>query len=188
MSEHRMVRKLNLKLYSQLYSELPVERLQDRYRCFYCGQEAGTIDHQPPLSVIGSLITSGMSFDCVKVPCCHSCNSHLGALPTITLSERFEALKDRLRQKYRKELRLQGQWTVDEVFELGHSLRSMVLGAVAIGLDAEERLLYPGHRLRNIESMTTDGNMSECRVCGLIFDDANDSCPVCSGLIQDQND
>jgi hypothetical protein len=180
MSDPRKVRDTNRTLYNQLYAELPVTALQDRFRCFYCGQEAGTIDHQPPLAVIGSMVTSGMSFDCVKVPCCHSCNSHLGSFPSITLSERFEELKNRLRAKYRKELRLQGQWTIDEILELGPSLRQMVFGSVRLGIDAEERLLYPGHRLVKPETISREGLMRECERCGLIIEDAEqDTCASC---------
>jgi len=174
----------NRVLYNQLYAELPVTTLQDRFRCFYCGQIGGTIDHQPPLSVIGSLLTSGMAFDCVRVPCCHSCNSHLGTFPSITLSERFEELKNRLRTKYRRELRLQGQWTIDEIMELGPTLQQMVLGSVRLGLDAEERLLYQGHRLRNPQSFSRDGWMRECPCCGLIIpDDKQDVCAACGGSL-----
>jgi hypothetical protein len=185
MFDPRKVRNMNRSLYGKLYAELPLAFLRDRFRCFYCGQPAGTIDHQPPLDVIASLLTSEMSFECVKVPCCHSCNSHLGSFPSITLSERFEELKNRLRRKYRTELRLQGQWTIDEIMELGDSLRQMVLGSVRLGIDAEERLLYPGHRLVHPEAMSCDGFMRECQTCGLMIEDRQqDVCTECGASLK----
>lgn len=171
------IRKQNMKLYNQLYARVRFHDQRDKWRCFYCGQEAGTIDHQPPLSVIGSMVTSGIIFQCVTIPCCFQCNSILGNAQTTTLSERFELLKERLRTKYRKELRLAGQWTLSEILELGPSLRAMVTRSIRLGEDAESRILYPGHRIIHDDAHWNDGQMQICPNCTFVTDEHD--CPMC---------
>jgi hypothetical protein len=173
-----VVRKRNMELFGSLYADMALHDPSDKWKCFYCGQDGGTVDHQPPLSVIEDMVTSGLGFECVKVPACHHCNSLLGQFPSTTLSERFEELKEKLRKKYCKELRIQGQWTIEEILELGPGLRKMVLGSVALGEDAEARILYPGHRLRNQNSFWNDAMMRACPNCGYIS--YENPCPLCN--------
>jgi len=175
--DYAAIRKANMALYHGLYANLAVVNPSDRWKCFYCGQEGGTVDHQPPISTIGSMVTGGMAFECVLVPSCSHCNQLLGNLPTITLSERFEELKNRLRTKYHKELQIQGQWTMEEILELGHSLRGMILGSVQLGQLAEERILYPGHRIKPDPERWQDGLMHECVECGAVLH--GPVCPSC---------
>jgi hypothetical protein len=87
-------------------------------------------------------------------------------------------LKDALRKKYWSELRVQGQWTLNEILELGPSLRQMVLGSVRLGIDAEDRILYPGHKLRALVKVEY-GLVRECEGCGYISDNDEDLCPFC---------
>lgn len=73
--------------------------------CFYCGEPASTMDHQPPISRVYDYRAMGLQYECyVKVPCCEQCNSLLGATLTLDLIERQAVLKRRLEDKYHRVL------------------------------------------------------------------------------------
>jgi len=172
------IREMNRAIYDQAYKRLPLVEQQDKWKCFYCGQPAGTIDHQPPLSVIGDFLTSSWGFECVQVPSCMSCNAILSNFASTTLSERFMELKQRLRKRYKDELDLSDKWTIEEILELGPTLQRMVLGGIALGADAHERLTYPGHSIETTIDLWHDGGVKRCPECGVLYEEQG--CPVCA--------
>ena len=170
-------RDINKELYQQLYKEWSLVDQSDRFKCYYCGEPASTKDHQPPISVIDRFITSDFGFECVMVPCCTHCNSMLGAYASTTLADRFYELKNRLRDKYKKFFRLAGVWEIEELMELGDSLRSMILASIDIGIEAEKRLFYQGHKINHsVETWCTAG-FNECDKCGVFY--KGNGCPEC---------
>lgn len=72
----------------------PHPRCTDRFRCFYCGVRADTIDHVPPLS----RISDNPDQERVKVPSCGECNKKLGSSLQANLLERMQHLR-RVRQE-----------------------------------------------------------------------------------------
>jgi len=115
----------------------------DYFLCFYCGANAATEDHQPPLSRVDDFVSLyGDSSHLFKlVPCCTECNALLGANLHRDLEERHNWLKMRLRKKYKRQLAA-GDWGVSEMKELGRNLRSDVKSAMVTKRRVLRRLAY----------------------------------------------
>jgi hypothetical protein len=110
--------------------------------CVYCGVPATSADHFVPLSVIDAL--SDVIADrkgLVLVPCCGQCNSIAGARMFNTIGAKRRYIQDRLRYKYRRHLECP-RWSTEEVEELGWSLKTAILSAMAIRQWIEERLAW----------------------------------------------
>lgn len=104
-------------------------------RCFYCGENADTIDHVVPRSVLRTLALIGearITAELVhrnrvmEVDCCRDCNSRLSATYSANLEERRDLLKKRLRQKYRNLLEMP-DWEDRELASMGRGLLEYVL-------------------------------------------------------------
>jgi hypothetical protein len=150
MYQHR--RRQLQKVYGHLYKPVELADNYDRHYCFYCGEPASTVDHQPPLSLIEEFLDSNLGFECCTVPCCFECNDILSNYPSETLAERFQEHTERFRRRYRKRLRQSGQWDESELAELGFALAQMITAGQSASAITEQRLIYPGHRLEE----TTD--------------------------------
>lgn len=88
--------------------------------CAYCGEMSESMDHIPPLSSCLSLADDYIPHDpshFVKVPSCTECNSHLGASLHLTITERRKSVREFLKRKYAKLLRMP-LWDEDELAEL----------------------------------------------------------------------
>jgi hypothetical protein len=170
-----MRRKGLIQQYNALYSDLELVDPSDKWFCFYCGQEAGTKDHQPPITKIDTLITKGKPFEAVLIPACLECNSILSDLTTLTVCERTELVKNKLRNKYKKQLRSYALWTEEDIKELGPGLKPMVIASIKLAEETIERINYPGHSLRPTEKYWKYGN--ECPECGAIY--YSEECKEC---------
>lgn len=106
--------------------------------CYYCGEPAGSVDHVVPQSMLQTLRVLGD--DAVSailarhgrrmtVPCCRECNSVLSNKYFDTLEKRRTHLKQRMRQRYRKILRMP-DWSDRELSQLGDRLQEAVIGAL----------------------------------------------------------
>lgn len=171
-------RKREMK-WDQVYSYLGLRDEDDWYKCFYCGLPASSVDHQPPLSVISSMVTAGEPFEAVRIPACLECNSLLSNYKTFTVAERFDLAKNKLRKKYRKELKIAGTWAEEDLAEFGRALRSMIKASMILGNEAQGRILYPGHALEPMLSYWQDFTL--CRECGEYFEGRE--CPRCGGSL-----
>jgi len=99
--------------------------------CFYCGMPADTVDHVPPVSLVDSLVGLERLLPRWVVPACHECNSTLGDEPLFKLSERAAFLIEKYEKLYHNYLSC-GDFSDDELSELGPILRSQVENAVAV--------------------------------------------------------
>lgn len=110
----------------------------DVSRCYYCGEPAGAVDHVVPQSMLQTLRIMGD--DAVSailarhgrrmtVPCCGECNSVLGNKYFDTLEKRKKHLKTRMRQRYKKLLRMP-DWSDRELSQLGPRMQEYVIAAV----------------------------------------------------------
>lgn len=138
-----MSRKELKKLYGDLYKLFYVEG--KRYNCFYCGEPAEGVDHQPPLSRVADYQSLGLLFEqYLKVPCCPECNSLAGKTLTISLLERDELIKDRIEHKYKSVLNTGMFWTKRAIreAELKGYLRDYVSAHSAEQRRILERLDY----------------------------------------------
>ena len=171
-------RKLSQRKYDSLYENLILLNDSDEQKCFYCGLDATTIDHQPPISVIGSFIDNNEIFEALKIPCCLECNSLLHSTPTKTLYERLDLLKTKLRNKYKEEVKMCGVWDEEEIEDMGFSLKNMVKASIEIGIEAENRILYRGHKIKEIIETWHDSDCIKfCEYCEIYYDDT--LCPYC---------
>lgn len=82
--------------------------------CLYCGMVATTEDHFPPISY---------SLRGFLLPACSECNTFAGTSYPTNLAKRIEYVKERLKKKYRKILRMP-VWTQDELNEMGYGLKT----------------------------------------------------------------
>jgi hypothetical protein len=96
--------------------------------CVYCGDTRQTFDHCPPISKLEYIdvpkaIKKGLKF--ILYPSCNECNSYLGAKMSVDLLERMGILAEIYMKKADKcEI-----WTTDELDELGHNLKSMIVAS-----------------------------------------------------------
>lgn len=93
--------------------------------CSYCGDPATSWDHVVPHSFEHAADTT-RKYSRGVVPCCHHCNSTLGAVFCGSLDARLEHLAQRIRKKYAKLLKAP-DWTDQEIKELGSNLRDSVI-------------------------------------------------------------
>lgn len=110
-------------LYGHLYEFDPRE---DRMKCCYCGDVRECVDHVPALHVVdmlGSKKVRELDVDFFLYPSCHKCNSTLHASFLLTYEERLSFLYDHYLKKADKET----FWPIDEIEELGGSLRDMIV-------------------------------------------------------------
>ena len=108
--------------------------------CIYCGMPADFIDHIPPRHMRRQFIELNLSFwQEREVPACRECNSVLGCRPLLTIGERRTYVKDKLRKRYAKYLRIPN-WTQEELGEFGNDLRRMIQRNMLVRDGIRERL------------------------------------------------
>lgn len=114
--------------------------------CYYCGKPADSIDHVVPKSLLASfrgnpemlgVLTARRKL--LEVPACRECNSLLGASYQPNAEQRKQALKTKLRRKYKKELATP-EWANTELEELGHGLQQYIKASIAVKDYVKERL------------------------------------------------
>lgn len=76
------------------------------------------------------------------IPSCHECNNLAGAIPFVSILEKRQFIKKRIKQKYRKYLK-RVMWDDDELVELGKNLQSAVLRGLQSTARVELRLSWP---------------------------------------------
>lgn len=85
------------------YKEIKI-RYNHRVVCFYCGQVATGVDHQPPISKIEEYesicASQNRTAHLLKVSCCGECNRLLGNSVFSTFKAKLENLRRRLKKKY----------------------------------------------------------------------------------------
>ncbi len=92
-----------------------------RYRCVYCGVQADSVDHVPPVLLKREVDKA----DRFCVPACQECNSTLGSKRLFTLLDRQVYIQLQYRRKYKTLLTMR-DWTSAELSELGYTLRTYV--------------------------------------------------------------
>ncbi len=117
-----------------------------KFRCFYCGEPASTLDHQPPKSRVSDYESLRLRHETyVKVPCCEECNALLGAALTVDLIEREMLAKSRLDERYGRLVEIR-EWTDREIRDKGFvgGLRATVKSFKAKQEWVRRRLDYAG--------------------------------------------
>ncbi len=115
--------------------------------CYYCGQEANTIDHVIPRSLLKHLAAIGdakitdsiLGRRILKVPACKECNCLLSDSVQNTVQERKKYLKTKLKRRYQKILRIP-EWREDELEEMGNNMRKYIEGALQQKMIIKQRL------------------------------------------------
>jgi hypothetical protein len=95
--------------------------------CVYCGVVSDTMDHVPPLHYVQRMCELGEDVDRrVKYPACHDCNTMLGGVLDFTVTGRRAIVKEKIRRRYAKFLRIPG-WDEDELDTLSPEMRRDVI-------------------------------------------------------------
>lgn len=125
-----------LAKYNDLYTRFYHDE-SDRFKCFYCGQQAHCFDHQPPITRVNDYRSLHLSREIyIKVPSCNHCNSIAGDELTETLWDRHYYIKQRLAEKNKHLLR-GWIWEDHEMRPLGRNLKSYIKKK-----NAETRILF----------------------------------------------
>ena len=118
--------------------------MSDYRECYYCGMPCDGDDHVTPKAVLAMMPdpeSNPVRARTFTVPCCRECNSILGSKVFETLVQRKRALKERLRHKYVKYLRIP-EWSPSELDELEGRLRESVEQALRIQRVTRSRLAW----------------------------------------------
>ncbi len=69
--------------------------------CVYCGQNADSLDHVPPISLAADLpFLAFLELNPSLLPCCRHCNSIIGNTSNLSLSSRREIVEKYLEKRY----------------------------------------------------------------------------------------
>lgn len=114
--------------------------------CTYCGEPADTMDHLIPVSYQTSernLSGSARHRSSLgpTVPACMECNGVLGNRMFDTLADRAKYVEKSYRRRYKK-LLASPKWTVDELLEVGPSLRASIMQDAGKRLQVEEQIAH----------------------------------------------
>ena len=114
----------------------------NRFTCFYCGANNGIgFDHVPPITRVDDYMAFGLANEIyVKVPACEQCNSLLGNSLQVTILDRVEFLKQRLRRKLARDLRCKVDF--NDTRHMGPRLKAVIRAAIERRDIAEARLDY----------------------------------------------
>ena len=134
--------------------------------CYYCGDDADTLDHTIPVSFYSTRPTrKGMKSrytDPVPVvDCCAECNRTLSSTLIIDVRGRASLLIERDKIKYKKILNLP-RWDKEDLNELGKIFRSVILRDQILRESLKERLDY----LEMITNLTEDPFLKEKQALG----------------------
>lgn len=125
------IKMINRKLLRSKYHESYQRHISLKgYECFYCGQNAETVDHIPPLS----LVETFPSYDRLLVRSCGICNMLLGGRPFLSLMTRCDYLIQRYQKRWRKDIDMPN-WSDSEIDELNGQLKRRII----IGMKRKER-------------------------------------------------
>jgi hypothetical protein len=108
--------------------------------CIYCGLPSDALDHVPPLTIVYSLSSAGVTLPQLrKYPACNECNSTLGGRNFTTLKERRRYLLDQYTNKYAKYLRMP-TWDNEELAQVGHTLATNIISMGNVTARAKARI------------------------------------------------
>lgn len=120
MTKKESKRRLAVKLYGHLYKRY-LDCNPDK--CFYCGDARQCLDHVPPVTTVENIDLKKVDFEFLLYPSCIKCNNYLNKYEEIDPYYRLSFLFS----KYEKLINKIEPWTEEELNELGHNLRSMIL-------------------------------------------------------------
>lgn len=113
--------------------------------CFYCGMYGNHRDHVNPKTFSGK-----DWFDKIEyVFACKECNCTLGST-LAEIPERIELLINRYKSKYHLMMPVV-EWSLDEIEELGLSLRRRIKKKLVQRRKAEERVIYLNYVLNEFK-------------------------------------
>ena len=120
--------------------------------CVYCGAAAESIDHVYPVSEAARLSRDvDLSRPSVRrelgqglnlVPACSECNSIAGSEPFTSIRAKRAFIQKRLRERHKDDL-VGPVWSLDEINDLGPTLRQHVLLGLRRRCRLADRISYP---------------------------------------------
>lgn len=150
MSSPTRVRAAAIKATSFLYKR----KFSQVHWCVYCGDPADTLDHVFPVSHAAAIDWSKMDPRVrrhlqpllVMVPCCEPCNSLIRDFIPDSLLHKRREIQKRLSRKMQRFPR----WSLDELNDLGPTLRSKVERDLCIRDSIEARKNWPRSRFKRL--------------------------------------
>lgn len=128
-------------------------------RCVYCGGPNQCRDHVFPVKVAAQLdlkrpnVRKELGTGLVTVPCCNECNSLAGDNVFTSVYQKRLYIKEKLKKKYSGKAK-QVLWDIEELEEVGFTLKTHVLRKMSELADIEKRLSWPNEKTR-VESTVT---------------------------------
>src|SRR5882762_1548605 len=122
--------------------------------CIYCGDRATCRDHVVPFCYDNfTKVRGDWDYNSENVvPCCQSCNGHLGSMYLPSIAERAQHLANELSRQSKKILK-SPDWTSAELKELSGSLRKTVQA-----MQIKKNLIR--ERLSHMQSMADNTGLS----------------------------
>ena len=117
--------------------------------CYYCGAHADVIDHVIPKCILRSIgavddteiYNRLLGKRMLLVPACRECNNLLGATYQSTVKARKKFLKQKLKIRYKKLLKMP-DWNIWELNHLNDNLRSYIISSLEQRTLIKERLRW----------------------------------------------
>lgn len=137
-------RYADMARYNGLYKKFIVRSLDNYAICFYCGELATSMDHQPPISRVEDYRAFGLCTEVfVLVSCCNECN-YLGANHLHSdIVTRAEFINTKLRNKYKRKISIP-DWTPEELSHMGPVMLNEIQTAIRLKIRIEDRLNFTG--------------------------------------------
>lgn len=111
--------------------------------CVYCGATSESMDHIPPLRMCEVAVEAetdeGLPF--IKVPACMECNRTLQGRPIIPIVDRRKHVKEYLRRKYAKVLKMP-RWDEDELADVSEFMAQNIRAASNLSDHIKQRLAW----------------------------------------------
>ena len=122
-------------------------------KCYYCWDDATTIDHIVPVSYYYSWKRKSLHLTSTYwknnlIDCCRECNSIAGNKVFDDIEEKKLYIQDRIRNKYKKLINMPN-WTDDEINELTWTLKKEIKIQVLARKWILNRVNYPVELFNN---------------------------------------
>lgn len=115
------------------------DALEDRSRCYYCGEPSACEDHVIPHALLYRQRAARKGYGKDTLPACTDCNALLGARVFDTLADRVAYLADTIRKRDAKHLAYK-QWTESDLQSVSPTLQRIAIAANTEHARAQRRI------------------------------------------------
>jgi hypothetical protein len=162
---------------NEFYRQMYAAHDKDFSICYYCGCVATKYDLCPPLKFAEFYFTSREDADFYQVPACNECFYFLNKNKSGLLAQRFDFIKNKLANKYKKAIRVYEVWDDDEIAELDYQLKSSINAGMELGKESYIRYKFKGfdYEVDGEKHSTQYVNSEPLTIFGAKFDSFKDA-------------